>query len=233
MTPDLIMLKRSSRTLKGPRPPLKRQNATVGDYGARNRALAMARSALYKVNKLSSQAEIKFVATADSSLFVDSTWTSAASDLIQIAQGDTQNTRSGNKVQLKDVECKWYVLPSTTTPTNGAVRFVLFWWKSDTSPSIPDPFISSTVNSFLEPIFSDKVVILYDKTLIMSAANQHGPYGYSGSFKRKLDLPMRFDSTAAIGGETGNLFLYTIADTNGGTNEATLTTNFKVNFTDL
>jgi len=226
-------MKRSYSLSSVARPALKRSRAVSFSASA----LKMARAALYQVKKFKSEPEVKFLETADSHTPVDATWTIFASDLINIAQGDTQTSRTGNKVMLKDIEVRGNIFPVATLAdaANQHIRLVLLWWASDTNPSVPDPFLGSTALSFLDPTFKDKVKILWDKSFIINARPNAiaSPEAHTFSYKRKIGLPMRFDGTGAVAGETGNLLFMSISDDNGGTTGALVQTNCKVNFTDM
>lgn len=117
--------------------------------------------------------------------YLDTTVTSALahyagyqSVVTNIAQGQTQNQRIGDNLNLLSLQFR-FRLSLGSTPTDGPVRVIVYQWHDMSSGSDPVPAdilqTIGTASSFLAPYAESQqkdYSILYDKTYTLTAAQR-------------------------------------------------------------
>lgn len=103
------------------------------------------------------------------------------------------------------------MIPNTTTPKAGIVRFILFKWDDDTAPTIADLLDNTRVESCLA-LNKRKKWIIFDKWWVMHDIidDRFGQRIYA--WYKKLKIECNFDGAATTTGQTGRLFMIIFSD---------------------
>ncbi len=137
-----------------------------GHRGAKH----IAKKALREVRQLRKLEDVTFLDTADSAA-VTASWAVLGSDYLNIAQGDAESTRTGDRVNLRSIHLRGTITPSATQAAAKLARVVMYYIdKSSTLPTLPDPMQENDVLSFsdLNVKFGRSIRLLYDKTFSLS-----------------------------------------------------------------
>lgn len=155
----------------------------------------------------------------------------AITALDAIAEGDTQNTRSGSSI--KPMRLTWRLNATQhTSATLTLLRMVIFRGKyeKDNEPVVSDIFPSTGVNQFKTYDKRYNTKILYDKVHIFDAVNTSRVKKVDGSIK--LFGHIQYDADQADGTDHENGGVYLLLISNEATNAPTVVGNFRLTFTD-
>ncbi len=132
-------------------------------------AKQIANKALREVRKLQKNEELHFLDTADSKT-VTTSWSLVGDDYLDISQGSTIMTRSGDKVNVKSVHLRGTITPSAVSTDGDNVRVIMYYREDDTVLALPLPMADETILSFRDLDYgtSKGFRILMDKTFSVS-----------------------------------------------------------------
>lgn len=170
--------------------------------------------------------------------------------LTDVAQGSGQNNRIGDKATGTSLELKYEIyFPGqlTTNPIN-TTRIIIFIWKDDTVPTVPD-ILEDPNFPTLSPFNHDKKVkrkILYDKTINQyalfiptagqSLADSMRPsvttsvYIPLGKLKRYCNIYFQAGGIVAV----NHIYCLMICDNNGAANTTWVAQSYsRYNFIDM
>jgi hypothetical protein len=145
-----------------------------------------------------------------------------------IAQGDTYDTRTGDKIRLHSIE--WTA--AFTDTANNLCRFVVVADTSNTgaAPAVSDILSGTNVFAHMNAIYEiqHRFRVLLDVVVSTSAAGQQYTIR-RGTIKAKF--PIYFNGTDATTTSGGKSALYAVVISAASTGTYTLTTNIR--FTDI
>lgn len=99
--------------------------------------------------------------------------TAAVGVLTPIPEGDTEQSRTGEKVTLRSIDMRITLIPNASALTD-SMRVIVFRWKGDTVGSAPgaSKILKSATNidSPYNEDYRDQFVVLFDKTVAVSNA---------------------------------------------------------------
>lgn len=126
--------------------------------------------------------------------------------LTGIAQGDLDTNRIGNKILLKDVLLRFYVIMNATA-TNQIFRCMLIVDKEadGASPTSPQPLQTNDVNSPISMDYSKRFVIIKTWHLDCSI---NGNRGMNGKCYKELNIHCDFDGAGSGIGDAKENQLY-------------------------
>lgn len=149
------------------------------------------------------------------------------------------SNRIGSKTVIKSILVQGTFQAGTVqTAVSQHCRIVFFWDKqpNNAAPTSPLPLITMSPTSLMEPQFSNRFKILFDKDFCMSGVGgQVTPGSNEMHFKyyHRCNLVTRFSSNAGGIGDivTGALYILFVGDTAPGTNSSpTFTWSTRVRF---
>jgi len=175
--------------------------------------------------------------------------------LLQIAQGDTQSQRDGNKIVVKSINFKGTLLynPDTANQANTATVVYLYLIQ-DTQANGAAPTVGNAntgifteadlSNAFMTLVNKDRFKIIKKMVFVMNppsgVSGAFGPVVRHFDFYKKLNIPVVYDASATTGAITtvrsNTLWLVAgCAPTSpGGTSDAVqLKSAVRVRFSDL
>lgn len=181
----------------------KRATSTKGSAARKGRVLR--KPVLRKIVKrtIHNMAETKFQVMY---AVTSTTWSGAIASMTDIAQGDTDQTRDGDRIELSSLEYRWVCTPANLTDV---VRLIVFQWKGNSTPAVTDVIESTLTASqsapLSEPSHDNRQLynILADDLLCGSSTNNTAVCGYT----RILAFPGRSVQFSA-GGTTGTGKIY-------------------------
>lgn len=148
-------------------------------------------------------------------------WTIAAAQLINgVAQGATELTRVGRKIQMTKLEIIWSAVLQTTTANGCSMRFRVVYDKQANGviPTIASIF---AFDSFFSPnnlANSDRFITIVDE--ITEPLDQDNNTCVSGRISRKMSLETIFSGTGATVASIASGSMYLIACQNSFANTA-------------
>lgn len=163
------------------------------------------------------------------------TSTDQVSLLNQIAQGDTDLTRSGNSILMKSLYLQ-ALLTSNATDNDISYRILIVQdtqQVADTSPSVSDVLDATAANNLIAPLNNETVgrfKVLFDKrgvlnNLVASVTKQRMIKHYF-----KLNLHARYNGSSDTDIQKNGLYLIWLH--NGGANSPTFNVNTRLSFID-
>lgn len=186
----------------------------------------IAEKALHEVKKIKGAIETKYTSVSDTGTST-AAWQLLFTDALNVAQGDTNITRTGNKITTTSIDWRFFIEAGSLDP--GHMRVVLFLWNSDSDPVVPDPFISDGILVYKDPIFNGKCKILYDK---FHYVGPDAPVAKMVHKFFKVRKTLMYDGTTAVTPEKWKLCCAYIGEAYS-TNFPVLTSVCKINFVDL
>lgn len=161
-------------------------------------------------------------------------------DLLAIAQGTTELTRVGGKINITNFNLRGRVDAIAAAAVPLAIRHILFWDKqtNGAAPAVTDLLTVANVNSFLNMDNVDRFQVIKDKTIVSNIGAMNSAtgdrYGETKWVKFNIkvpNVPIHYSSTTGAIAEikSNNLYLLTIADTAA---TATLAFRARTKFTD-
>lgn len=166
--------------------------------------------------------------------------TTTISSLCEIAQGQTNATRLGNRARITGIYMKLRCYVNSEDDTTDApisIRFGIDAVKQGvydtTTPITARPFLGS--NSVPDYVNKTKRVIL-DKTLVPPQANDGdliGNYRTFTKFIRLRNHECRWDTTSAQDPETGNLLAWIACDSSNALKTVRVDADFHVYFSEV
>ncbi len=139
------------------------------------------------------------------------TTSGAIANLTQIPQGDSLNTRAGDKVLVEKINVRCNILATATSNW----RYIVFRdrFNTGTTPVVGDVLANPTVASpysTINVIQQKRFTILMDKVMSFSSAGS-----LSGTFKRILNVnqPTYYSgSSATVNQAAGQIYLLVVSD---------------------
>lgn len=198
----------------------------------------VANLALREVRKLKKSQELKYFDTDDTST-VSATWAVVGSDYLDMAQGDTSNTRDGDKINLRSIHLKGSYTPSTTLDVSQMIRLALYWVPDNVALAQPAPFTDSSVNAFRDVAYTGLVRVLWDRVFIVSPKVDNQATPIDLSYKKvyfdkniKLSKILSYNSDVSSVPLDGKLVLMHMCDAVGGGTASSLAVRIRVRYTD-
>lgn len=144
-----------------------------------------------------------------------------------IGQGDALNTRSGDKVLVKQL--LWSFAYSDTATGTARIMLVQDTSNSGTAPGVTEILSSATVQAHLNPVYhlQNRFKVLVDKVFETSAAGVQY-INDRGSVKVRLPVYYNGTGTASTDGGKNSIFVLVI----GGQNTGAYVINVDIGFTD-
>ncbi len=196
-------------------------------YGDARRALLMAKSIKSLMNVEFKNHDLQQTAAAIAVA-------PGITELTNIAQGDTTNTRDGSSIKLVSILFK-YTLNMNASATQTSVRVVLVHDKQ-TNQAIYVPNDLNADNTAGDSIVSARNLdnghrfqVLYDKVHTFSISGKQTSYH---QFYKKLNLKIRYDAAAAAITSLTQSSLSSFVTTNEATNTPTITSFTRLRYVD-
>lgn len=191
----------------------------------------VARKALSEVRKLKRKVETKMVDKASQS-FANVLVAGQIATLCDIAQGNTRQTRDGNKITPSSLLIM-YNWQGATADVSGVYRLIVIRDKQQiqgTTPAVLDVLQTTTALSLYNEDFKSRFSIKYDQ--MWTGANDTNIHlNFAGRIRIKLTLPMLY-GTASAADITKN-GLYIIAISTLASNGPNLVFHTRLRYTDL
>lgn len=150
--------------------------------------------------------------------------------LTALAQGDTNATRTGNSVLLKDCYMHLFLAINTAIVSQSRVRMILFFDKqqvSDTAPAVTDVLAAASTESMLNLNASGRFKVVYSREFILRA-NQNGSLVVHKFLK--FNTHVRFNGTAGTDIQRNGLYVLFIGSE--GTYQPSVTGTFRIGYHD-
>jgi hypothetical protein len=178
--------------------------------------------------------EVKYVDTSAAGV---ADTTGAVILLNGIARGDDVSERIGRLVVMEGVE---YTLVSYVTPGTGidqTHRYLLVYdsQSNGTAPLITDVLVSASTVALPNLANKLRFKILADEVKALNATAEPGSYWATGMRKRRISLPVRFNSGDAgtvADIQTGALFLITLGSIAAGATAGSFSGRVRVTYRD-
>lgn len=175
-------------------------------------AMRLASTTASVVNKISQlvNAEKKYVTTNSSSN--PSSGSPALINLTQIAQGDTENTRSGNRVLLHDFVLRYYMYANQSGAEVQIMELLIFvdTQNDGSDPTEADIFDDTgNILSFYNPDNTERFITLYHKRIPLS---KDGHDIKMLSMYEKLNFHLNFDGVNAADTNTNTMYMMVKTD---------------------
>lgn len=158
--------------------------------------------------------------------------------LTNIAQGDDENTRNGNKVLLQNITCRLYI-NLVGTQTVGHVRFMLVCDKNydasngETFTTILGKILEDTTYPLISPLNKNegkRFVLMKDKLLTLVAGSDR--QSISRKFFMKTPFHVEFDGPLSTDSGNNSVYMIILTDVTGVGNSSTITWYTRTNYTD-
>ncbi len=189
--------------------------------------------------------EVKFHDLDIDQVPISAAGTIAQDSCVLIAQAVTESARIGRKITVTQLGWRFDVkLPTTTvgTDTSDVVRLILYWDKqaNGAAATVTDILESADYQSFNNLSNSGRFKTLMDKTYHISSPSgsgrgstdtlQFGEAETGGSFFKRLNIPVEYNSTAGAITEltTNNIGVLVLAVAG----KASLLSKMRIRFTD-
>lgn len=145
-----------------------------------------------------------------------------------LAIGDTDSTRTGNSVLMKDMSYRgiFYINPANTVSWLRMVILMDTQQIGDTTPAFNDIFEANTVNSQLNSNTVGRYTILKDKVYVLS--DQKPGMSIKGVIPLKTHA--RFNGTSNADIQKNGIYAYFVSA--DATNGPTINMNFRLNYYD-
>lgn len=141
--------------------------------------------------------------------------------LVNVAQGDNVTDRQGNR--LKAVKLDYRAIIQNTDAASQAVRFIFFYWNSDTAPTTNDVILApvaasgvpnTTLQNINEISIANGHLKIMKDVLIFPTANASGNGASTRvlKFKRKCGRYIEYNDTAAANMTKGYYYLVFATD---------------------
>lgn len=130
--------------------------------------------------------------------------TATIQGLTDIAQGDTDGTRTGNSLLVKDYQMKLKITKHASA-TNTYIRHIIFRDNQqikDTVPVVADLLQNSAYNDFYTATAKGRFSILNDRTYELDANN----VGMSVNITKKMQKHVRYNGSAATDIQKGGIY---------------------------
>lgn len=159
-----------------------------------------------------------------------------------IALGNDIVTRNGNKIFLKNLQCKGRVLPNATTTLAFCRSLIVYDAQSPgTLPGITDILTTASDNAFKNTDNRDRFVVLKDEKFAVcgnatTAGQNTGATGYAVDWFFPINRMMTFGTagTGVIGDiRYGAIYHVTVGSVAQGTADGDFQGNFKITFVDV
>lgn len=157
-----------------------------------------------------------------------------------INDGDLANERDGNKVNVKSIKYRAELVNGNAGPN--VVRFIAFYWKSDTAPTLADVINYSAASGFPDQIMTPvnpisimnkNLVVLKDSVFMLEGTTEDGgPRIKNLKFNKKYKIgkPQFYTDTAGSDMKTG--FYYILAAVSGGAGTVVVNDSSVTTYTD-
>lgn len=205
------------------------------------KALAIANQAYKTATFVASiiNSEKKFY-DENATIYPDTTY--QANCLTNMAQGDTNITRTGNSIALKSFHLKGVLKRDSTVPGE-IVRVMLVLDKDNaagTIPNITDVVASSGVYSFRNMDYARRFTVLMDRTYTYQTDKPNVVIEFWKKFYMKKDKRGRpvishhclFDGSTANNFTRNHIYLYVIGNTATGSTASDFTYSTRIRFYD-
>lgn len=201
-------------------------------YKQRRYGRSLAKRAYYLAKKVQRECkpEYKFIdSSADNTDF----WTTPiVSSIVTIGQGDGEEERTGERVILKSVQCRWEMKIDVDASGSDIGRFVIVTEKNPmgVAPVWTDVFKSANVNALRAMTNATNWKVLYDKRVVFNNTNDvaGATIRKYGEVYRKINLPCEFNNTATAPLKNGLYIMYMSTATQA---KGDLTFRIRVRFT--
>lgn len=143
------------------------------------------------------------------------------SNILAIAQGTTEITRVGGKINVVNFNLRGQVRGLTATGVPGAFRYIVFWDKqcNGAAPAVTDVLATAELNSFLNMDNVDRFQVIKDKIVINNfGAISPTPLWYLNTVlmkcNYKCNVPIHYSSTTGAIAEikSNNLCILLISE---------------------
>lgn len=163
-------------------------------------------------------------------------------DLTAIATGDTNATRTGNKITARSIHIRGHV----SLPIGGITsifRYVIVQDRQqvgDTSPSWTDIFTSADVDSLVNSTTAGRFKIIRDRVIVLQPPDSSGGSGLTAVIKPinvyvKLRKPIqvRYNNTAGTDVQKNGIYFLAISDILAANVGPVTDLNLRLGFTDM
>jgi len=147
-------------------------------------------------------------------------------DLTTIIQGDDFDQRTGNEVDVKNIQMRYvikWIGAETPTPEPNNVRVIVFYWKDSSVPTVLDVLNVAHPLSALNQDKTDLIKIVYDNMYVLQqlylggagtpASGFLSDNSACDKFYKKLNLRYKYNGSAADVPNKNQLYILYIADT--------------------
>lgn len=160
---------------------------------------------------LDSLVEHKKLDTPIAPAFVGGVSTSGTlAELSLVAQGDTENDRTGVKITPTKLDLDIGITDDSTGPCYW--RAILFRWNDTTLPNVTDIINPASTDSPLNWVNKGKYSVLHDKHYYAQATSTGSIIQIRRSFRFGATDFIRFTGSSATSGELGRIFLLLISN---------------------
>lgn len=151
--------------------------------------------------------------------------TGTTGDLCYIAEGSSQNERTGNQIRVTGIHFPYYV---QCTDTTNVVRVIFY------KPKDPNDTLTST--GIYTNLDVDKYIIYHDKVHLLSLADNNFSKGsfnksFKGKKKDKAGLVVQYHGATANAYAKNPIYIYMVSDS-GAISHPMLSGNLKLYFKD-
>lgn len=175
--------------------------------------------------------ELKYHDTAFSTAFT-ATATSVV-NLSDVVQGNTDTTRSGDRLKITSFEMRYEILGGTTTFTgngNQRARIILVHWFPATTPAWSDVMTGTTTRAHYNHDQRQMYKVLWDKTFaVMSTTSKDHITGHIVVYPKK-NTSIQFQGGGATG--TNRIYGLIVGDNIGASVASAVLANCRLRFTD-
>lgn len=171
--------------------------------------------------------EVKHFDTSATTTIPSGAWT--VTPLFQIPQGNTDESRNGEKLRVKSLNTK-LVISKASNPSNTCVRIVLVKVpivSTETNPAT-QVFNGAYFQTFRNMEYTKKFRVVWDKTVSLNSISSKK---FLSKFN-KLDLPVSYTSGAGDSIEANGYYLMTLSDSQSSGDNPTVTIRTRTRYID-
>jgi len=171
-----------------------------------------------------------------STAIADTAWFSASGtnvpfNLLQIPQGDTSTTRTGQSILLKSISGRYTIRSDSAKGT--LVRVVIFKVPNILDGASIDPldYTGNFITGLRDLNETENYQMIYDKVHQLSPAGFNGDVIYE-NVNIKLDLHAHYDSSATAGPDKNAFYMMACSDTAVADGPPIMTAQFRARYYD-
>lgn len=152
-------------------------------------------------------------------------WNSSIYKLTATSQGDTDSTRSGDRITIKSLQLRGTL---TVADTHNIMRIIIFQYLGDDAVAVPTsgqvleaPYYG-TYNHVNSPYAKDfvgyKTIVLWDSTYVLNQDNQAKQFQImltAANFRKKAKPYIQYQGGTSNG--VGNIYLMAVSDSGAAT----------------